>query len=427
METSPRALAFEEAAPVALKEQVAARIAAHRSRRRQETAELPKLSLGMEMGADSKSARVAAAVAERYARSLSYREFLAAEAESAIEQAQQAEAAAEVAARSAQAVAVAQTQLLVELQQWTQENKQPIEIPVLDLEAQTVAEEIDAVEAGEPLTVEPTMAAAMEADDAKMVATLRSNRELASWDAAGWDAAAAVEVAEPVETPVPLPANLLEFPRVLVAPRKARPRLAEGPLREEADASPEQAQLRIFEVDAKAVSAQPVVESVTPVWSTIRLSAHVNEAAVETPSAQLSFVLPPQTALLRRRVLAGAVDAMIVMAAFAGFGGVFFEMTKVVPKGPVAIGGAAAVLFTLGLMYQLLCFTLGTSTTGMRVARIGLCTFGDENPTQKAMRMRVLAMLLSACPLGLGYLWAWLDDDRLGWHDRLSRMYQRSY
>ena len=30
-------------------------------------------------------------------------------------------------------------------------------------------------------------------------------------------------------------------------------------------------------------------------------------------------------------------------------------------------------------------------------------------------------------PLGLGLLWSLLDDDRLCWHDRISRMYQRSY
>jgi hypothetical protein len=63
----------------------------------------------------------------------------------------------------------------------------------------------------------------------------------------------------------------------------------------------------------------------------------------------------------------------------------------------------------------------------MRLARIGLCTFTDENPTRAAMRRRTLAILLAAAPLGIGLLWAWLDDDRLGWHDRLSRMYQRSY
>jgi hypothetical protein len=43
------------------------------------------------------------------------------------------------------------------------------------------------------------------------------------------------------------------------------------------------------------------------------------------------------------------------------------------------------------------------------------------------MRRRVLAAVLAACPLGLGFVWAWLDDDSLGWHDRISRIYQRTY
>jgi uncharacterized RDD family membrane protein YckC len=37
------------------------------------------------------------------------------------------------------------------------------------------------------------------------------------------------------------------------------------------------------------------------------------------------------------------------------------------------------------------------------------------------------ALLLSALPLGLGLLWAVFDEDRLGWHDRISGTYQRSY
>lgn len=63
----------------------------------------------------------------------------------------------------------------------------------------------------------------------------------------------------------------------------------------------------------------------------------------------------------------------------------------------------------------------------MRYARIGLCTLDDNNPTRSAMRRRILATILAACPLGIGFLWAWFDDDGLGWHDRISRMYQRSY
>jgi uncharacterized RDD family membrane protein YckC len=79
------------------------------------------------------------------------------------------------------------------------------------------------------------------------------------------------------------------------------------------------------------------------------------------------------------------------------------------------------------LLYQLLFFTLSEATPGMRYARIALCTFNDDNPTRAAMRRRIFAIVLAACPLGIGFLWAWLDEDGLGWHDRISRMYQRSY
>ena len=79
------------------------------------------------------------------------------------------------------------------------------------------------------------------------------------------------------------------------------------------------------------------------------------------------------------------------------------------------------------MLYQYLFFKYAEGTPGMRYAKIALCTFDDENPTRKAMCRRVLFLLLSAAPLGLGFAWAWFDPDRLCWHDRISRIYQRSY
>ena len=79
------------------------------------------------------------------------------------------------------------------------------------------------------------------------------------------------------------------------------------------------------------------------------------------------------------------------------------------------------------LLYQALFFSFGDQTPGMRFARIGLCTLSDENPTRAAMRRRIAAQLVAVCPLGLGLVWSLLDDHGLGWHDRISRMYQRAY
>ena len=96
------------------------------------------------------------------------------------------------------------------------------------------------------------------------------------------------------------------------------------------------------------------------------------------------------------------------------------------PLNLALVTGAVVGAFLL-LLYQALFCWLADATPGMRCARIALCTFDDENPTRRAMRRRTLATLLSACPLGFGFLWAALDEHRLTWHDRISRMYLRSY
>jgi uncharacterized RDD family membrane protein YckC len=93
----------------------------------------------------------------------------------------------------------------------------------------------------------------------------------------------------------------------------------------------------------------------------------------------------------------------------------------------MAATSAGGIIVLLALLYQWVFFTFSEATPGMRYARIGLCTFTDENPTRSAMRRRIFAYALSMGCFGLGLLWTFLDDDRLSWHDRISGMYQRSY
>ena len=441
----------EAEAPFALKEQVAQRLAAHRARRSQHSGG-SVTPIATQSPAKSRSSRIAAAVAERYANSPSYRSFLAEQAETAI---REAEAAAEVAALSARAIADAQYELLAELDQWNLTPPAP---------APTAAPATSNLQITEASPLAPTAP-----DAANPVLTVRlyedTSRSLAEPTApltriyaqAQTQAQITVDEAESlilddeiafrqspvfdesVGTPIEIPANLIEFPRQLVAPRKARPRLAEGPLREDADQAPASAQLRIFEVEADQISTAPVVGSSSPEWSSILLAAHPVTAPVETSEAPFLAELPPQTAPLNLRLMAAIVDNCIVTAALllfiAGFAITVGKLSGgsaspvAMPQITLQIAGIAAaatwVVFTL--LYQLLFFTFSEATPGMRYARIGLCTFSDDNPTRSAMRRRILAVILSACPLGIGFLWAWLDDDGLGWHDRISRMYQRSY
>ncbi len=367
--------------------------------------------------------KIAAAVAERYARTPSYRAVLAEEARRATER---AAAAAEVARRNAEAVAAEQQRLLSELELWDAPQEFSAETALIVAEPAREARVSPGItvrlyeDLGPAPPVPPRPDAAQSLPDAEEAMAL--DAEIAFRQAPVFEHYS-------TEPPVLLPANLLEFPRQLVAARKARPVLAEGPLLDEGKARGKQ--LRIFEVEPELISAAPPPVTNAPEWSSIRLDAHTVTAVQENPDVPpmplLASLLPPQTAPLELRAMATMVDGLLVTAALLAFVAVFARVAGTIPAGVPGAAAAGSTFVAFYLLYQLLFFSLSGQTPGMRYARIGLCTFNDENPTRKAMCKRILAQAVAVCPLGLGLLWALLDDDGLGWHDRISRMYQRAY
>jgi uncharacterized RDD family membrane protein YckC len=295
---------------------------------------------------------------------------------------------------------------------------------------------------------------------------------------------------EPVQH---LPANLIEFPRELVATRKARPRLAEGPFY---DASHHNSQLSIFEVDpasldAPAASAQPAVIA-PPEWASIELehppepsytsvsgvppaqpiNSHAAEAYIsatgvpagyataveveESAAEEIAPALPDRSeakaiqyrsrpsdstpvavnaqavellvARLSDRLLAAVVDGALVTLAFLAAAVVVVASTAHPPTGRIALIASGCGWLLFGLLYQFLFLSYAEEgTPGMRYARIALCTFDDDNPTVEQMRQRIPALLMAAVPAGLGLAWAFFDREHLGWHDRLTKTYQRKY
>lgn len=339
-----------------------------------------------------------------------------------------------------------------------------------------------------------------------------------------------------VEPRAMLPSKLIEFPRELISPRRARPHLPEDPTRTQASAYEEEppAQLRIFEVqpevEAQAQTAtaassesEPSAEQVlraqrkaieefvagvqnsvsaainsenakidaagiipaigpktreqsketsaqrssisTPQarsttmppgsrtsapksarpasspssatasssfrgleWASISLdkesAAHTRKAQ-PTASEYLPFMVDP--ASIDRRVMAFAVDFAAVTAGFMGFLVVFVASTPHLPTGLTAAALAGVVYLALWVLYQMLFFSLSGATAGMLYAHIALCTFDDQNPTRSALQRRLAAWWVSLLPLGIGFLWCFVDEDNLCWHDRITRTYQREY
>jgi len=226
-------------------------------------------------------------------------------------------------------------------------------------------------------------------------------------------------------------ANLIEFPRELVATRKMRPRLAE-PLAAQAI----EGQLSIFEVDPSAIATEPEAPAAGsasawsspnwsgPEWSGIELDEHPQpQPVVESDASQSTeriFLAP-----FGRRLLAMVVDGCLIFAAFFASAMMLAARMQQAPAPRSAQAMVLAGLVLVGLLYNAFFFALRVSTPGMLYAGIALSTFDDESPTRAQLRRRLGAMLLSLLPVGLGLAWAIFDEDHLTWHDRISQTYLR--
>ncbi len=424
------------------------RLAAHRSHQEASASE-PVARLTEQGGASSRAALAAARVAARYAKAPSYSEMLAEEARTAVRAAEAASKAALEAQAAAESVlagleAGLDSDLEAALKHpWEHEtfrggasehaqelawksNQKPAQAAALGAN-RTLNEQTYEIRWDEDLPVRPAEPAAGQAPHRAGVLEISVED---GWepgspaeDALGGDG---IEVVEPVQS---IHANLIEFPRELVATRKVRPRLTEGPLAAETLTG----QLSIFEVDPGSISTDPettdAVSQVAPAWqgpewSGIELDAEpVEEPGVEAP--MIPAVPTLQQAPLGLRLMAALVDGALIMGAFLVAAVVAAEHMKVLPSIKEIELGSALALAALGVVYHALFFTLAEGTPGMKYARISLCTFDDEMPTRAQMRSRLWALLLSLLPVGLGVAWALFDEDRLSWHDRLSRTYLR--
>jgi uncharacterized RDD family membrane protein YckC len=120
-----------------------------------------------------------------------------------------------------------------------------------------------------------------------------------------------------------------------------------------------------------------------------------------------------------------AIDSAIAMAAFVLFAWIVRTNTDIeLTHRPVIVAVVAfAALFWAGYHFLFLYFS--QNTPGMLLTQLAFCTFDDTIPCRATRMRRAAALLLSMISMGMGFFWALLDEDRLGWHDRISRTYLR--
>jgi len=175
------------------------------------------------------------------------------------------------------------------------------------------------------------------------------------------------------------------------------------------------------------LEAQPPSMSLAAQPPTLDFEAQLREQLVdeflEEPALKPAPEIEP--APMSRRLLAAFVDCTLIAAALVAAAMLAASNVSELP-GVRAVEFCAALAFlAIGVAYHTCFMTLARATPGMRYAGIEINTFSGYTTSRGQRCGRLLAMLLSVLPLGLGVVWALFDDGHLTWHDRLSKTYLR--
>ena len=136
----------------------------------------------------------------------------------------------------------------------------------------------------------------------------------------------------------------------------------------------------------------------------------------------------PQTALvpvaeLGERRLAGALDAIFLIVAFAGFLGIFRSFQGEITFAKVDAIVCGTVFFLLYALYFFLFTTFAGATPGMQLRGLTIVRLDGTLPETRQLVWRSFGYLLSGATLTLGFLWALWDEDHFTWQDRISQTY----
>jgi uncharacterized RDD family membrane protein YckC len=216
----------------------------------------------------------------------------------------------------------------------------------------------------------------------------------------------AMSAAAPSRAPSPTPehtgAKIIEFPRSAeVAPTPPSDELAE-PV-----------------IDRPRILDVPEVAAPPPALGGITMEAPQRDEVEKRPGIDI----PLQSAPTARRLLATVIDGLIIGAASALFGLIFWKITAIRPPRLQIFGLAAGITSLFWAAYQYLLIVYSGSTPGMRLAGLEINRFNGTLANRRLRRWRVLASYLSAASLGMGYAWVFLDEDSLCWHDRITHTY----
>ncbi len=143
----------------------------------------------------------------------------------------------------------------------------------------------------------------------------------------------------------------------------------------------------------------------------------------ETIAGDSTIYCDAPVALPLHRVMAAAVDATMVLIGIGIFAAMLLlsGADLVLNSATLAVYAAAILLTLMG--YRLMWCLADTDSLGMRVCGLRLITFDGMIPDRRQRMQRALAGCISTMAGALGLVWALVDEEKLTWHDHMSKTF----
>lgn len=225
---------------------------------------------------------------------------------------------------------------------------------------------------------------------------------------------AAVAPVETVETTAPVaPAPVITEPR-------------QQPL-----FPPSREPLRVVSMPPSTTSRRDLMNRVAP-----------RTPARNSPQQRLTFPTPTQTnvqpsdaaiycdapvALPQHRAIAAAIDASVILVCLGAFLAIFYIAGVQVAVNKITLMVYGAALFATVLFYRGLYCMAGMDSPGTQWAGLRLVTFDGALPRARQRFLRMLTSHISLVAGGLGLLWALVDEEKLTWHDHMSKTFPTTF
>lgn len=140
-------------------------------------------------------------------------------------------------------------------------------------------------------------------------------------------------------------------------------------------------------------------------------------------TVEASIVCDATVAAPMHRACAAAIDGSMILIGC----GIFLAMFQLLggsfaaTKPVILVMGAAALL--IAMFYGFVWVWAGVQTPGMRALSLTLINFDGYPPDRTTRWLRFVGACLGYCAVGLGLLWALLDEESLAWHDHISKTF----